>query len=310
MNDEILPQLLDVAACAGDPRAAAHLRRRAKDGELVRVHPGRFVDAGAWHALGPRERLVLRAVAAAGRALPRLVVSHVTAAAVHDLPRLGSWPERVHVVDPAASRTTVDAHVTKHAAPLDGHEVVSAAGLRVTSPVRTALDLALTQPHRQAVVALDAMLHSRAVTGADLLAGLDAHPARRGRASARRALDVSDGSAESPGETLCRLVLVELGAPVPVLQREFDVGWRRPARVDFWFPAQGVVLEFDGLAKYTEDRWLGDRSPGEVAAAEKQREDRLRRHPQVATVVRCTWWHLEDPRRLRALLVEAGVPCR
>ena len=104
-------------------------------------------------------------------------------------------------------------------------------------------------------------------------------------------------------------MLAELGAPVPVLQQGFVVGGRR-VRVDFWFAEQGVVLEFDGHEKYAGQRLLRGRAPADVVVDEKQREDALRRLPEVRGFVRCRWWHLVEPSRLRALLVGAGVPCR
>ena len=245
MHDETLPALIEIAAFGADRRGAAGIRRRAAAGELLRVHPGTFVVADELRALSPRRQHVLRATAALGRADHRFVASHGTAAAVHALPRLGDWPDRVHVTDPEARAATVDAHVTKHAGPLDRAHVTEVRGLRVTTPLRTALDLACSEEHREAVVALDDLLHRGLVGRDELLLALEHHPRRRGRRAAAAAIEAADALAESPGETLCRLVLAQLGAPAPVLQQGFVVEGRR-VRVDFWFPEQGVVLEFDG----------------------------------------------------------------
>ena len=283
--------------------------RRASRGQLVPVARGAYVDAGALAELPPRRVHELRARAALPRLDPRFVLSHASAAAVHGLPRLGSWPERVHVTDPDALTTTTRPRLLRHAGPLDEADVTEVHALRVTTPLRTALDLACSEEHREAVVALDDLLHRGLVVRDELLARLEHHPRRRGRRAAAAAIDAADALAESPGETLCRLVLAQLGAPVPVLQQGFVVEGRR-VRVDFWFPEQGVVLEFDGHEKYAGQRLLRGRAPADVVVDEKRREDGLRRLPPVRGFVRCRWWHLVEPRRLRTLLLEAGVPCR
>jgi len=270
---------------------------------------GAYVDAEAWAGLSPMSAHAVRARAALPRLAPRFALSHASAAAVHGLPRLAPWPERVHVTDPEARTTSTRVRLVRHAGPLDEVDVAEVQGLRVTSPLRTALDLAHAEEHREAVVALDALLHRGLAERPVLEERLAGHHRRRGRAAATRALAASDALAESPGETLCRLVLAELGAPVPVLQQGFVVGGRR-VRVDFWFAEQGVVLEFDGHEKYAGQRLLRGRAPADVVVDEKRREDALRRLPEVRGFVRCRWWHLVEPSRLRALLVGAGVPCR
>ncbi|WFR66564.1 hypothetical protein P9139_17600 [Curtobacterium flaccumfaciens] len=81
----------------------------------------------------------------------------------------------------------------------------------------------------------------------------------------------------------------DVGLPEPVLQHEFRAGGRLIARVDFWFPDQGVVVEFDGLAKYRDPALRGGRTADEVLVAEKLREDDVRSLPDVRRVVRVTW---------------------
>jgi hypothetical protein len=95
-----------------------------------------------------------------------------------------------------------------------------------------------------------------------------------GAPAARRALDLSDGRAESPLETLGRLRLVGEGMPPDELQVEIRVGARLVAVVDAWYDATAVAVEFDGRIKYT-DPWRG-RTAAEVAWEEKRREDELR----------------------------------
>ncbi|ROS57931.1 hypothetical protein EDF38_2661 [Frigoribacterium sp. PhB160] len=311
VHEDPLPRLVHVAGLGPGDREAFRLRRAARSGTVRRLHAGTFVDATEWDALTPRRQHVLLVESAARRTDERHVVSHLSAAALLRSPVLGEWPARVHVTDPRGRTSQTTAAVSKHRGPLDDDEVTALRGLRLTSPPRTAADLALTtRSRREAVVLLDDLLHRGLVTKEDVLASLDRRPAARGRTGARRALAFADGLADSPGESAARVDLDRLGAPPPVLQKSFDVGrGRYDPRVDFWFPDQGCVLEFDGMGKYTESRWRGVLTADQVAVKEKFREDDIRRHPDVREFIRCTWWHLHDLRRLRALLVEAGVPC-
>lgn len=308
MADETFPPLTRVTEL--DAREAAALRRRVSRGELRTVHPGVHVDAAAWAELTPRRRHVLQAIAALPAWTARLVVSHETAAAVHGCPRLGDWPRRVQVTDPERTRGQATAHAVKHAAGLEPGDVWTVSGLAVTSPGRTAADLLLTQRHGESVVLLDDLLHRGLIDRSDVEARVRARPRARARVSALRSLAFASPHAESAGESLTRVLLDRIGAPVPALQRSFDIAsWYDP-RVDFWFPDQGVVLEFDGVAKYTRSRYRGSRTAAQVVVDEKIREDAIRNLPEVRGFVRCLWEHLREPDRLRALLVGAGVPCR
>jgi hypothetical protein len=86
----------------------------------------------------------------------------------------------------------------------------------------------------------------------------------------------ADALAENWLESVSRWWLAEAGLPRPVLQQRFvdDRGAVR-ARVDFWFPEQGVVGEADGEGKYAEPSAL---------YAEKMREDWLRDRQRVEVV--------------------------
>jgi hypothetical protein len=220
----------------------------------------------------------------------------------------GPPPDRVHVTDPARNRAQTWNGVAKHAGPLDESEVVVVDGVRVTSLARTAADIALSWNRAQAVVVLDDVLHRTLVRVGEIETALDARPTARGRSAARRALAFASGDAESAGESLCRVLLSELGAPVPELQHAFRDDRGDIGAVDFWFSGQGAVLEFDGFVKYSNPRWHRDKSPAEIAFLEKRREDRIRRLAEVRAFGRCVWAELEQPQRLASVLRAAGVP--
>ncbi len=162
--------------------------------------------------------------------------------------------------------------------------------------------LALDHGAVPAVVALDAALARGRMT----LGQLDAEIARRSghrrvqQALAARAL--CDLRSESPGETRLRVILAGWGM---ALEPQFVVrdGERFVARVDLRVAGTRVLIEFDGLVKYTD-------GGVEALVREKRREDRLRALGW--TVIRFTWRDLDDPARVidtvrRAVLRDAAL---
>ena len=127
---------------------------------------------------------------------------------------------------------------------LDTVDVVERGGVRVTTPLRTALDLARIQPLAEAVVCLDRFLRAGLVTRAQV-AEAAASLGGPGCRHVRRAVDLSDGLAESPQETRLRLLLRDSPLPRPVAQCVVrDSEGRFVARVDFGWPEQKVALEY------------------------------------------------------------------
>ena len=188
-----------------------------------------------------------------------------------------------------------------HGSPLPDRDVGAVDGLAVTTLPRTFVDVARALPPVTSVALGDAIL--RRGTGLDeLAAAVQRAAGRHGVGAARRALALLDGRAESPGESVSRVLLAGLGIPAPEPQlvlRDEDGAF--VARVDLGWSDLRVVGEFDGRVKY--GRTLRDGSdPTEVLWSEKLREDQIRRLGWL--VVRWTWDDLDDPprlaRRLRA----------
>lgn len=286
------------------------LQRMQRRGELVRVRHGVYVDVAAWTSLDDRRRHIVRVRAA----LPHLphgsFISHLSAAALHGWPHIGAWPERVHATDPSAPRDVQRAGILLHHGgrrPSEARRRIE--GVRVTSPIDTAITLAKTLPFAEAVVILDHVLRSGLLTKAQLVEALPDRP-EWGSARAERAVWFADGRRESVGESFCAARLEEVGAPRPVPQHEFRSADGTVDRVDFWFPEQRIVLEFDGRQKYTDPAMLRGRTPEDTLWDEKRREDRIRRRRDVDDLGRVVWRDLLERDRLRALLREIGIPCR
>ncbi|MET4065010.1 hypothetical protein ABID92_002867 [Frigoribacterium sp. PvP120] len=282
------------------------LRRAAGRGELVRVAPGTYVPAAEWVAASPEQQHALIVRATVARTSSDIVVSHRSALAVHGFPVSSPMPPRVHVIDRSRSATKTTGLMVRHSAALADAEIVDVGGLKVVRPVRAASDVSRLESLRSSVMALDHGLRLGAFDRGSLQAAVERAP-RVGRRRALIALDLADALAESPGESLSRVVMVEIGVPLPVLQREFWDRWGLIGRVDFWWPGLGVVGEFDGLTKYLELARRSGRSLDQVKIDEKKREDRIRALPEVRGFARWDWATANDPSRLAAVLADAGV---
>jgi len=131
---------------------------------------------------------------------------------------------------------------------LGEHEVVHVDGVGVTSPVRTALDLASRPDHVDGVVAVDALAHEFGFRPTDLLD----HPVLRDNPRGRRRLVAvvadADARAESPPETRLRLALNgATGIPKPTPQLVvLDERGRFVGRVDFGWRELRTALEYQG----------------------------------------------------------------
>ena len=120
----------------------------------------------------------------------------------------------------------------------------------VLSVPRTLIDLGRHRPMATMVAAADYALHENLTTLAELHAVLDRCRLWPGAARAARALRRVDGRAESPLESVSRLVLAWVGLPPPRPQQRIrNERGVIIARTDFYWDEFGVVGEADGKAK-------------------------------------------------------------
>ncbi len=307
-----LPLVRTRQALLGEGVADDEIRKAVSAGTLVRVRRGSYLDGPLDPVKAARLAVTSQVVAVAARLGPATVFSHVTAAALWDLPFLGDPPsDLTHVTVPRTHHGARRAGIYSHSGPLRVEDTVEHRGIRLTSLARTLVDVACTEGARPGVVMADHALRlSR--DPARLRREIDAAIAQMGGCTgvgnARRMAALADLAAESPGESLSRLVLREQGVPEPQLQFRLRVplpggGWS-DFRTDFGWERQRVVGEFDGKAKY--ERYLGQgETPGDSVFREKQREDAIRRADW--WVERWTWDDLVNRpsmlgRRLREVL--------
>lgn len=191
-----------------------------------------------------------------------------------------------------------------HSADLEPDEITVVNGIRVTTPPRTVIDIARTEPFEQAVVIGDSALHQGLTTAKELREHLRRARRRPGCKAAAKVVDFLDGRSESVGESRSRVAFYHGGLPAPELQANvFADDGDLVARVDFLFEKLGVIGEFDGMVKYQRGLRSG-RKPEEVVIAEKVREDQLRALGWI--VVQFSWDDLDNPERLIARILSAA----
>jgi hypothetical protein len=289
------------------------LRRSAARGELVRVTRGAYATAAEWGAADPTRRYQLTIVGAATVSPTWPIVSHASAAALWGIPMIGHVPAKVHVLSSISAGSRSEGAFTRHATGQLEYEVESGE-IRRTSLRRTLVEYCATESFSRGVVALDWALaqpsrHAKPrFDRPGLIACADALGMLRGRTRFDRALAFADASSGSPGESFSRAQIHELGFPAPVLQKEFRDRRGFIGRVDFWWPEQNLIGEFDGVAKYLRDEFTGGASADAVVLTEKARENRLRATGPMVT--RWDWTTVANPRRFYDHLRDAGLRSR
>lgn len=124
-------------------------------------------------------------------------------------------------------------------------EVMTANGVTVTMPARTALDLARHLPRMRAVAHLDALAAVTNITSGEILKLAARYPGARGIRRARHRVPLLDSGAQSPRESWLRLLVIDAGFPRP----ETQIRVRCPgftAFIDMGWRALQIGLEYDG----------------------------------------------------------------
>ncbi|QBJ95969.1 hypothetical protein ERC79_08280 [Rhodococcus sp. ABRD24] len=269
------------------------LQRQCRTGTWQRLRPGTYASRAELDELNAVEVHRLLAEATVRAASPDAVLSHQSAAVVHDLHLWNTPLAAAHLTRnrPNGGRRTRHRHV--HSAILPPNETTEVGGVRVTTLARTVLDLSRSLPFEQAVVAGDHALQAKGLTSTELAATADSLPTHARRSRALRVVTQLDGRSESVGESRSRVLMVREQLPIPDCQAVlYAADGTRLGRVDFLFEEFGTIGEFDGKVKYGRLVPDGD-TPADVVWAEKQREDAIR--DAGWQVARWTWDELETP---------------
>lgn len=119
-------------------------------------------------------------------------------------------------------------------------------GVRVTTPLRTALDLACKLSRREAMAALDAFAQAHGVTRQELERLLWRYFRRRGVVQAKQLVPLVEPRSESAGESWSRLEIADRGLPTPDPQCWVDVDGVPTYRLDLAYKHARVAVEYDG----------------------------------------------------------------
>ena len=119
-------------------------------------------------------------------------------------------------------------------------------GLTVTTPARTAFDLARHLPRGQALARLDALARATPFCVNDVLGLAQRYPGARGLKQLRKLMPLVDGGADSPKESWLRLLLIDAGFPVPKTQIPVYINRRLFAVLDMGWEEFKVSAEYDG----------------------------------------------------------------
>lgn len=218
-----------MAARAGLGRAS--LERMVRDGQVVRLVRGVYVDAAV--TLTP----ITRARALGLVVSRRHLVVDATAAWVHGGPALRTDPGTPIPLDVHGRRSYPGPPV-----PVRPAEITLLGGIRCTSPVRTGLDVARHLAPERALPLLDGMIGAGTLSHADLIGAAAAAVDLPGGARVRELVAFADGRARGVSESVLRMHWLGGQLPTPA------AGWRvAGVRLALGLPVHrfGVVLAGD-----------------------------------------------------------------
>jgi hypothetical protein len=251
------------------------LRRAVRDGDVRRVLHGVYVH-------GDVPLTVETRIAAAARVMnPDAVVCDRTAAWIwgvdtfafrelDGVPALETFVVRGrHRSSRAESRGGVRDLIRE--------DWVEVGEIKVTTPLRTALDLGCRLNRREALAAMDALMRAHGFARADLATALPRFYRRRGVIQLRELIPLVNPRAESQRESWIRLEMHDFGLPAPELQWWIEVNGVATYRLDLAYPHARIAVEYDGAEHHTspEDR-----------ARDESRRAWLRAHGWIVIVIR------------------------
>jgi very-short-patch-repair endonuclease len=223
--------------------------RRIASGGLIAVHPGVYlVGHRAVHALAYETAALLAC-------RPRAVLSHHTVARLQRIPVPND--DLIHVTVVGRKRRSPSGVKVHSLTILPRHELRRHAGLPITSPSLTLLDLAGVLREAEVAAALNEARVQRLVTDEQLRRTLAAHPTRKGAKALRQLLATEHGPrvTRSKAERIALRVLREHDLEPD--ESDIRIG---PYRADFLYRRERLIVEIDGARFHsTPKRFVDDR---------------------------------------------------
>ncbi|MCV7419393.1 hypothetical protein H7K45_02465 [Mycobacterium yunnanensis] len=190
------------------------------------------------------------------------IVAGRAAAAIHG----AQWIRADTPIELIARRDRSPTGIIARNERIDSDEVMAVGGLLVTTPARTAADLARHLRRDEAVRHLDALAAATHLSADDALALLTRHPRARGLRRAPTAIGLMDPGGQSPKETWLRLLYCDAGFPRPTTQIPVTDGVYK-AVLDMGWEDILVAADFDGSQHLTDrKRYVHDIGRNEMVA--------------------------------------------
>ena len=126
-------------------------------------------------------------------------------------------------------------------------DVMTVQDLRLTTPCRTALDLACNLRRREAMAAVNGLARLHGVTKAELREMLPQFAGRRGVIQARELIQLVEPRVESPRESWTWLEIHDAGLPMPEPQFWIEIDGVPTYRLDFAYVRHRICIEYDGF---------------------------------------------------------------
>lgn len=236
-----------VAFIGSDAIRSGRLSRGQLRWNYSSVHPDVYVAKDADVTLAVR-------TSAAALWVPDGVITGRAAAALHG----AAFVDNDTPIEIIGQSRRAQAGVIVRAERIAEDEVTMVSGVTMTTPTRTALDLARHLPRTRAVAHLDALAAVTNITSGEILKLAARYPGARGIRRARHRIPLLDPGAQSPRESWLRLLVIDAGFPRPETQIQvcrpgftafIDMGWR----------ASKIGLEYDGEVHLADrDRYVRD----------------------------------------------------
>lgn len=250
------------------------LRCGQRAGEIRTVLRGVFVVSTRGDSLELRASALIKAVP------PHQVITDRTAAWLHgvdahtygehdDVPRVETCALR------GKAPTTIDA-ADGRTRDLLSADVMTVHGVRVTTPLRTALDLGCCLRRREAFAAMCAMAREHHLTPEELARALPRYRRRRGVVQLRGLVPLVDTRFESQREAWCFLAVADAGLALPEPQVWVEIDGVPTYRLDLAYKRRRVCLEYDGHDAHSSD---------EQRAYDRARREWLRAHGWTIIIV-------------------------
>lgn len=254
-KDELRAELVDTRKCSHES---------FPDGEVVELEPTVWFPAATWGELRYHERQWLRVEAAAMVSNSAVLVGRSAAR------KLGMWvisngEEPVEVALPSRGVSQSRAQSGRYAfrfSKLRADEQLVYEGHRVTTPIRTFIDIARHHGFIEGLIAADYLLR-RGIERAEIEKEIRKMGRAKGIGVARKCLEHAIANSGSAYESLARGLLIEVRIGPVVAQAQIE-RYSADLLVQGW-----LIIEIDGEIKYARD------DAGEVWKKEFSRQKRI-----------------------------------